>query len=91
MTLLDGTDNSYISVGEKNAFRLPNYHRLDLSANYTLRLGKRATADLGLSVFNLYDRNNLWYKTFEVIENDVITTDVTTIGFTPNLFVNLKF
>ncbi len=91
LTLLDGASTSYISVGEKNGFRLPNYHRLDVSANYTLKLGKKATADAGISVFNLYDRSNIWYKTFEVIENDVVTTDVTTIGFTPNIFFNLKF
>jgi len=26
-----------------------------------------------------------------VEEDDVVTTDVTTIGFTPNLFLNIKF
>ena len=31
--LLDGEVNSYIHVSDKNANRLPDYHRLDLSAS----------------------------------------------------------
>ncbi|MTI30875.1 TonB-dependent receptor [Xanthovirga aplysinae] len=90
LTMLDGNQISYISIGEKNAFRLPDYHRLDLSATYGFNLGK-GKADVGLSVFNVYNHQNVWYKTFEVLEEDVITTDVNTIGFTPNIFLQVKF
>ncbi len=89
--LLDGTSNSYISVGEKNTLRLDPYHRMDVSATYGWDWGSRAKAELGMSVFNLYNNTNTWYKTFEVIEGDMIVTDVNTIGFTPNIFFNIKF
>ncbi|MGB0931315.1 MAG: TonB-dependent receptor, partial [Chitinophagales bacterium] len=47
--LLDGQTNNYISVGAKNASRLPAYHRLDLSAHYLHKAG-RYEMDFGLSI-----------------------------------------
>ena len=90
MPLLDGNTNSYVSIGEKNAFRLPDYQRLDVSASYNFKLGN-ANTQLGLSIFNLYNHTNIWYKTFEIIEGDLISTDVKTLGITPNVFFNIKF
>lgn len=50
----------YSILGEKNAARLPSYHRLDLSLAYRFFLGPfKGTA--GLHVINLYDRKNLFY------------------------------
>ncbi|MDN5202408.1 TonB-dependent receptor [Fulvivirgaceae bacterium BMA10] len=90
LTLLDGTTSNYNSVGSKNSLRLPDYHRMDVSVTNNFKMGQ-ATAEVGLSVFNLYNHTNVWYKTFEIIEDDVITTDVNTVGFTPNIFFNIKF
>jgi ferric enterobactin receptor len=90
LTTLEGETFSYISVGAKNAFRLPDYHRMDLSVNYTLKLGN-ARGQIGLSLFNLYNRENVWYKEFLVEEQEVIETAVNLIGFTPNLNVSFKF
>lgn len=44
----------------RNAARLPNYHRLDVSLSYTVRFGE-ARGSLGLSVMNLFDRRNIFY------------------------------
>ncbi len=77
-------------VGEKNEARLPPYHRLDLSASFAFALGD-ADARAGLTLFNLYDRKNTWYKEFDVIEQEIIETDVLLRGFTVNLYFNLKF
>ncbi|WP_020526438.1 TonB-dependent receptor domain-containing protein [Flexithrix dorotheae] len=91
LTLLDGTSNNFVSVGSKNAFRLPDYHRLDLSMSVDLHLSQRTKLNTGISMFNVYNRKNIWYKEFEVSEDEVITTDVTLIGITPTLFLNLSF
>ncbi len=90
LNTLDGDTFNYISVGAKNAFRLPDYHRMDLSINYTMKLGK-ANGQVGISFFNLYNRENVWYKEFLVEEQSVIETNVNLIGFTPNLNVSIKF
>jgi len=91
ITTLDGTTYSYISVGAKNAFRLPDYHRMDLSANYNFKLGDSGSGQIGLSLFNVYNNQNVWYKEFLVEGENVIETDVNLIGFTPNLNVSVKF
>jgi hypothetical protein len=91
LTYLDGTTETYVNVGEKNAFRLADYHRLDLSAVVNIPLEDLGNADVGFSIFNLYNRSNVWYKTFEIIEGDFITSDVNTIGITPNFFFTLNF
>jgi hypothetical protein len=88
--LLDGSTTDHFAISEKNAFRLPDYHRLDLSANYDFDyfLGGKATA--GLSLFNLYNRSNIWYKEYEVVDGTILETDVNLLGFTPSLFFNWK-
>lgn len=90
LTMLDGTVMDYIHVGDKNAFRLPSYHRLDLSVTYRFTLGKTKSS-LGLSFFNVYGRDNVWYREFDVEDNEVIIMDVNTLGFTPNVFFSIKF
>lgn len=50
-----------IAYGEYNSARLPNYHRLDISAKRRFSIGKRSILDLNLSVTNVYNRNNIFY------------------------------
>ena len=88
--LLDGRSNSYISVGAKNASRLPAYHRLDLSAHYLYEWGD-FQMDIGLSIFNAYGRRNVWYREYDFSQKPPIISEVTYLGFTPNLSVDIKF
>jgi ferric enterobactin receptor len=89
LTLLDGTTKSFTNPSDKNANRFIDYHRMDASATYNFKNGS-----IGFSVFNLYNRTNIWYKRFEVIREDGVsvlqTTDVTYLGITPNLTLSLK-
>ncbi|MCQ2273232.1 MAG: TonB-dependent receptor [Bacteroidales bacterium] len=56
------TNGSYgLAYGELNSLRLPNYHRLDLSAKRRFSIGKRSILDLNMSVTNVYNRNNIFY------------------------------
>lgn len=89
LTLLDGNKQSYVSVGDKNAFRLPNYHRMDVAFTYHFKVDK-AKADAGVTFFNVYNRNNVRYKEFEVIDNQIYETNVNLLGFTPNFFLNFR-
>ena len=71
---------------------MPDYHRLDLSAQLKVNMGNLGIGNLGLSLFNVYNRKNVWYKQYEVLEGELIETDVNLLGFTPNIFfsINLK-
>ena len=72
-------------VGAKNDLRYDDYHRLYLSFTYNFsRRGLDGQA--GLSIFNLYDRKNQWYTEYEIIEGEILETEITYRGFTPSLF-----
>lgn len=90
VTLLDGSQNSYISVGAKNGSRLPAYHRLDVSATMKFEFSQyKGTASL--SVFNAYGRENVWYREYDFQQSPPVISDIQYLGFTPNLSVNLSF
>ena len=88
--LLDGRSNSYVSVGAKNGSRLPPYHRLDLSLHYLHKVDKYEM-DFGFSVFNLYNRRNIWYREYDFTEKPPIISEIRYLGMTPNVSVDIKF
>ncbi|MCX6233360.1 MAG: TonB-dependent receptor [Bacteroidetes bacterium] len=90
LTLPDGEVREYILTGVKNSERYPDYHRLDLSAKYAFTLGDMFIGDIGVSIFNLYNRKNVWYKEFEIDDTGMTETNVYLLGFTPNLSIALK-
>jgi outer membrane cobalamin receptor len=49
-----------------NAFRLPAYHRLDVSANWHLKSTFFKESVLNFSIVNLYNRANPYYASFKV-------------------------
>ena len=79
-----------VVVGAKNAARLPAYHRLDLAVNYDFELGP-GKGTLGLTAFNVYDRQNVWYKEFTSVEGEIFENNIHLMGRTINLFVNVRF
>ncbi len=91
--LLDGTVQSYINVGDKNANYLPDYHRMDISASYKIALKNTHNwnGEVGLSVFNLYDHSNIWYRKYDLEVSPIVVTDVTMLGFTPTLYFKANF
>jgi hypothetical protein len=91
ITLLDGRRRSYIHVSDKNANRLPAYHRMDVSLSRQFT-GALVDWNLGISIFNLYDHKNVWYREYFLDTNPVVVREVTTLGFVPTvtLQANLK-
>jgi ferric enterobactin receptor len=85
VTLLDGTQQNYFTVSDKNSYRLPAYHRVDLGVTYNFGESGAGNGAVGLSLFNLYNRQNVWYKNFEISNNNIIETDIKYLGITPNL------
>ena len=90
LTLLDGESYGYTHVSDKNGNRLPDYHRLDLSATYSFKF-KTYAGDIGLSIYNLYDYTNVWYREYDLETTPIVITDVTMLGITPTLFIKLYF
>jgi hypothetical protein len=94
--LLDGSTQDFFTVTTKNGLRLPDYHRADISANYKLLKGekgdkkRREIGYIGFSIFNLYNRSNVWYKQYSIIDGVVTETNVNYLGITPNITLSLK-
>ncbi|MDH4057591.1 MAG: TonB-dependent receptor [Cyclobacteriaceae bacterium] len=91
VSLLDGKDANFISIGAKNGSRLPEYHRLDISVHHFVPLGKKLKGDFGLSIFNVYNRKNIWYLEYDFSQEPVLVTEVIYLGMTPNLSFSVKF
>ncbi len=89
IALLDGTTQDFLNVSSKNAYRLPDYHRMDLAATYHFKLFN-GPASLNMSIFNAYNRKNVWYKQFEIVEGQLISSDVNYLGFTPNMTLSVR-
>lgn len=53
-----------------NQFRLPDYHRLDLSASLTLKSHLFKSSVLDFSVINLYNRANPYFLFYKVVKSD---------------------
>jgi ferric enterobactin receptor len=96
ITLLDGTSKDFFTMTSKNGVRLPDYHRLDLSATYKLLMGRRGDrkrrelGNISVSLFNVYNRKNVWYKQFIIEEGEIIETNINYLGITPNVTLSLK-
>lgn len=90
LTLLDGSTADYINVSVKNGNRLPNYHRMDLSATLNFKLWEESPASIAFSLFNVYNHANIWYKEYEIIDNEVLETPVYYLGVTPNITLSIK-
>ena len=50
--------NIVTQYSSKNAYRVPPYHRLDLSLNWTIHRSERFEHGLNFSVYNVYNRRN---------------------------------
>jgi outer membrane cobalamin receptor len=60
--------------GDRNNYRLPDYHRLDLGLVWKF-FPKWGESDLTFSVINVYDRRNTFFLFFEPVGETIIGAD----------------
>ena len=73
-----------------NSSRLPFVQRVDMSITKHFNLYSM-NWELGLSVFNLFDRKNISHNKYITVENSgVEITDVKMLGFTPTVHIRLS-
>ena len=96
VTLLDGSTQDFFTVTSKNELRLPDYKRMDVSINYKILAGakgekkRREIGYIGLSIFNVLNQQNVWYKQFTISKGSILETNVNYLGITPNLTLSMK-
>jgi len=79
----------------RNEFRLPGYHRLDLSANYTPKPDKNKgwQSEWVFGIYNIYNRKNAASISFRESEiagvNEAVKLSI--FGIVPSISYNFKF
>ncbi|MCH9661267.1 MAG: hypothetical protein K0U54_10195, partial [Bacteroidetes bacterium] len=81
---------------EINTKRLPNYHRLDVSATYKFKpfQNKSIVAKIGFSIRNLYDKQNHLSREYvgnNNLNDPIQIEDHYSLGFTPNFLLKLTW
>ena len=85
-----GSMNFFV-IDKKNNARYPDYHRLDLLAKYDLSFIKGIKSSLSVSLFNVYDHVNVWYREYAYDNSVGITaTNINLLGFTPNVTLSIQ-
>ncbi|MDC0230781.1 TonB-dependent receptor [Aureispira] len=75
-----------LEYGLRNSARLPMYHRLDISLSFRLtKRNKPFEADLVLSVYNVYNRQNVFY-TYTIPETDALSGQIELKSYQVSLF-----
>lgn len=90
--LINGNVQYYYT--ERNGYRMPDYHRLDIGATWQIKKTKKFESSLNFSVYNAYGHKNPFSIDFEQGENDPSKTNaVMTYLFTyvPSITYNFKF
>jgi hypothetical protein len=93
--------------GGRNNARLPDYHRMDVSAKYKLNRNpeKKYQHDLSFSIFNFYGRKNALFINYHktetasgdyqiptnVLDPERITTQFYLFQFTPSISYNFRW
>jgi hypothetical protein len=72
---------------ERNGYRMPDYHRMDLSITLKSKEkpNKRLSSELNLSIYNVYNRHNPWMIIFSEDETFVANTTAESFYILPIL------
>lgn len=79
---------------ERNGYRMPDYHRLDLSATYDRPSGKHFSSSWSFGIYNAYNHRNAYIIDFRQNELQPQQTDIYRIalfGAIPAVTWNFKF
>lgn len=85
---------SIANYSERNAFRLPTYHRLDVAATYRVpQRHKRYKSEWSFGVYNLYNRKNAVSISFrentDTGKNEAVRLSI--FGIVPSVTYNFSF
>jgi hypothetical protein len=79
---------------DRNSYRMPDYHRLDLGATKQLKKRGRYSSELNFSLYNAYGRENAYTINFRESKDHPGTTEAvqtTLFTFVPSISYNFKF
>ncbi|KAA9345657.1 TonB-dependent receptor [Adhaeribacter soli] len=87
----DRIENLYT---ERNGYRMPAYHRLDVGATWIRKKTEKFESSWSFSIYNVYGRENAYIIQFEQSETDPSRTEAKQIALfkmVPSFSYNFKF
>ena len=90
--LVDGNIVPYYT--ERNGYRMPDYHRLDLGLTWERKKTERFESNWSFSVYNVYGRSNAYAINFQQDPNDPAKMQAVRLSlfrFVPAISYNFKF
>ncbi|MFH0866080.1 MAG: TonB-dependent receptor [Bacteroidota bacterium] len=93
--IIDG--NIVNEYGERNGFRMPSYHRMDVSATFKGKKHKKYESSWNFSIYNVYNRYNPYYIYFDTEGNvadfhlETKAKQVSLFPILPSITWNFKF
>jgi hypothetical protein len=75
--------------GAKNNFRLPPYHRLDLSINF-IKEKKLTTRTWSLGLYNAYNRRNPYFLYYAKEQGETVLKKFSLFPIIPSISYSLK-
>jgi hypothetical protein len=79
---------------ERNGYRMPAYHRLDIGATWQTRKTEKFESSWSFSCYNVYGRRNAYSITFQQDPDDATKTQAvqtTLFRWIPSVTFNIKF
>ena len=79
---------------ERNGYRMPDYHRLDIGATWESSVSKRFTSSWTFGIYNVYNRKNAFIIDFREKEGNPNVTEayqIALFGIIPSVTWNFKF
>jgi len=79
---------------ERNGYRMPDYHRLDLGVNWITKKTERFEGNWNFSLYNTYGRENAYSISFQPNEENPKQTEAVQLSlfkWVPSATYNFKF
>jgi len=90
--LIDGNIVPYYT--ERNGYRMPDYHRLDIGLTWQRKKTERFESNWNFSVYNVYGRSNAYAINFQQDPNDptkMQAVQLSLFRFVPAITYNFRF
>jgi len=88
-------DNAIVNLySERNGYRMPDYHRMDIGMTWKLKNTKKYESDLNFSIYNIYNRKNAYTINFRESEEIPNTTEAVRLALfaaVPSITWNFSF
>jgi hypothetical protein len=85
--------NEMYVYADRNSYRIPNYHRMDVSVNYDFKKNdkRKFKQSVNLSVYNVYSRRNAYSVTFRQSEDNPSISEAVRLSIVGSMIPSITY